>query len=68
MNTLQEMNSCLSEHYQKMTRDEAIKVLHEAKKQNRPVIFLPQGISGDNLKKFKKNLKQNKANGTTRNY
>ena len=65
MNTLQEMNSCLSEYYQKMERDKAIK---EAKKQNHPVIFLPQGINGEMLKKFKKNLKQNKANGTTRNY
>lgn len=68
MNTLQEMNSCLSEYYQKAARDEAIKVLKEAKKQNHPVIFLPQGINGEMLKKFKKNLKQNKANGTTRNY
>lgn len=67
MNTLQEISSCLSEHYQKMARDEAIKVLKEAKKQNRPVIFLPQGINGEMLKKFKKNLKQNKANGTIRN-
>lgn len=62
MNTLQEMNSCLSEHYQKMTRGEAIKVLNEAKKQNRPVIFLPQGISGDNLKKLKKQNKLKKWN------
>lgn len=62
MNTLQEMNSCLSEHYQKMARDEAIKVLKEAKKQNRPVIFLPQGISGDNLKKLKKQNKLKKWN------
>lgn len=62
MNTLQEMNSCLSEHYQKMARDEAIKVLNEAKKQNRPVIFLPQGISGEMLKKFKKQNKLKKWN------
>lgn len=57
MNTLREMSSCISEYNQRKARDEAIKALSEAKKQHRPVIFLPKGINGEMLKKFKKNKK-----------
>lgn len=53
------------EYIQRKLREQAKELLKTAKKQKRPVRYLPQGISGDSviwwadLKKYGKLIKQN---------